>query len=213
MRSSKFQPITFLVALCPNPLVLISRLPVEMFGKRPLGERVSRSSFYRMGGPCSLGNRLVLALILGSLAAGCGTRGRESEPVRTAAGKQGEPFSDHSASRSVRLALLRPSADTDMAALEGVLTVDGPCLYITGPGGLGSRTMPAFSLSNVRWDGATQSLVIGSRRIASGHRVRLTGGSPPTLDGLDWVQQPPPSCDKSDLFMTGAIEALLDTEK
>jgi hypothetical protein len=42
---------------------------------------------------------------------------------------------------------------------------------------------------------------------ASGERVVLGGGHPPTRGGLRWVQRPDPSCDASDLFVAGSIEA------
>ncbi len=161
-----------------------------------------------MAGHFFLARHLGFALALASLTAGCGARGGESTPVHNATGERGGGVSESPEPNGVRLALLRPSADMNMAALEGVLIVDGPCLYVTGTGGSGGRTMPAFTITGARWDVSTQALVVAGVRITNGQRVRLTGGSPPTSGGLDWVQQPAPSCDKSDLFITGAIEPM-----
>ena len=110
------------------------------------------------------------------------------------------------AAGGIRLALLQPSPDTDMAALEGVLHVEGPCLYIVGNDRIRSRTLPAFSFSDVRWDSGTQSLHARGAAFANGQRVLLTGSKPADPARLRWAQRPDPSCDASDLYVVGAID-------
>jgi len=105
----------------------------------------------------------------------------------------------------VRLALLPPGGDTDMAGLEGVLRPDGPCLYVIRNDPPGSRTLPAFALSDVRWDAETETLRAGGTVIAKGQRILLTGGEPHNPAALQWIQRPDPSCDASDLFVAGMI--------
>lgn len=94
-----------------------------------------------------------------------------------------------------------------LAALEGFLHAEGPCLYIVGTDKTRSRTLPAFHMADVRWDPATETLRVGSTAYSNGQRVVLGGGHPTVRDGLEWVQRPDPSCDASDLFVAGSIEA------
>jgi hypothetical protein len=107
----------------------------------------------------------------------------------------------------VRLALLQPSGDMLMAALEGVLHAEGPCLYIVGDDKARSRTLPAFHIAGISWDEATRTLRAHGKTFALGQRVVLGGGETPNPAALAWVQRPDPSCDSSDLFMTGSIDA------
>jgi hypothetical protein len=93
-----------------------------------------------------------------------------------------------------------------MAALEGHLHAEGPCLYIVGNDKAKSRTLPAFHIAAIRWDQDTRTLRVRDSVFALGQRVVLTGGEAANLSGLPWVQRPDPSCDSSDLFMTGWIE-------
>jgi hypothetical protein len=94
----------------------------------------------------------------------------------------------------------------DMAALEGFLHSEGPCLYIVGNDKTKNRTLPAFSLSGVRWDETTQTLRVGDAAFAQGQRVVLGGGEPANPAALNWVQRPDPACDASDLFVVGTID-------
>jgi hypothetical protein len=107
----------------------------------------------------------------------------------------------------VRLVLLEPSSDMLLAALEGVLHTEGPCLYIVGDNKREGRSLPAFHIPDIRWDPGTQTLRVGSVVYSNGQRVVLGGGYPPTLNGLKRVQRRDPSCDASQLFVTGSIEA------
>lgn len=106
----------------------------------------------------------------------------------------------------MRLALLQPSGDTLMAALEGVLHAEGRCLYIVGDDPERNRTLPAFHIAGMRWDEASRTLRVRDKSFALGERVVLGGGHVPNHPALDWVQRPDPSCDASHLFMAGTID-------
>jgi hypothetical protein len=105
------------------------------------------------------------------------------------------------------LALLHASADTDLAALEGVLHVEGRCLYIVGNDKTKNKTLPAFALEGVRWDSRTKTLQVRDTAFAPGERIILGGGEPANPASLSWVQRPDPSCDSSDLFVVGTIDS------
>jgi hypothetical protein len=127
-------------------------------------------------------------------------------PVAGCDGLQERAAPSPEESTGVRLALLRPSGDTLMAALEGVLHADGRCLYIVGDDKAQSRTLPAFHIAGMSWDEASRTLRVRGKTFALGQRVVLGGGEASNPAALDWVQRPDPSCDSSDLFMTGTIE-------
>jgi hypothetical protein len=110
------------------------------------------------------------------------------------------------AETGVRLALLPPSGDTDMAALEGALHADGRCLYIVGNDKTKNRTLPAFALEGVRWDEDSRTLRVRDSEFTLGQRVLLGGGEPANPAALRWVQRPDPSCDASDLFVVGTVD-------
>lgn len=143
----------------------------------------------------------VLSLIL-LLAAACDRPPHESPPS-PGAPPQARLDGDGA---GVRLALLQPGNDMLMAALEGVLHADGRCLYIVGKDPKRNRTLPAFHIAGMRWDEATRTLRVRDKSFALGQRVVLGGGHVPNHPALDWVQPPDPSCDSSDLFMTGTID-------
>lgn len=129
------------------------------------------------------------------LAAACERPQEESAPTPEAPPPTG-----------VSLALLRPSNDMLLAALEGVLQVEGRCLYIAGDDHRRSRTLPAFHIADISWDEPTRTLRVRGKTFALGQRVVLGGGEPANPATLDWVQRPDPSCDSSDLFMAGTID-------
>ena len=106
----------------------------------------------------------------------------------------------------VRLALLEPSADSDAAALEGVLQVEGRCLYVVQPGGAGARTMPAFLIAGARWDAERNLLLAHGKSFAPAQRVSLGGSMASDRSLLRWVQPPDPSCDTASIFVTGSID-------
>ncbi len=137
-----------------------------------------------------------MALVLALLpVAGCDRAQEQAVPRPEAASPTG-----------VRLALLRPSGDTLMAALEGVLHAEGSCLYVVGDDRARSRTLPAFHIAGMSWDEPTRTLRVRGKTFALGERVVLGGGEAANPAALDWAQRPDPSCDSSDLFMTGTIE-------
>lgn len=148
---------------------------------------------------------MALALCL-LLVAACDRQQDRSAPLPPNAIPDAASSGEPAAAGGVRLALLQPSADTDMAALEGFLHSEGPCLYIVGNDKSRGRTLPAFSLVGVRWDAGTQTLRVGDAIFAQGQRVVLGGGKPANPGALKWVQRPDSSCDASDLFVVGTID-------
>ncbi len=93
-----------------------------------------------------------------------------------------------------------------LAALEGVLHVEGRCLYVVGADRRRSRTLPAFHIDDISWDAAARALRVRGQAFAPGDRVLLTGGEAPGSAALRWVRRPHPSCDSSNLFIAGAID-------
>jgi hypothetical protein len=140
------------------------------------------------------------------LVAACDRQQDGSAPLQPKAAPQGTPKEGSAREIGVRLALLQPSANTDLAALEGSLHAEGRCLYIVGSDKTKNRTLPAFALADVRWDERTQSLRVGNRNFAQDQRVVLGGGEPSNHSALKWLQRPDPSCDSSDLFVVGTID-------
>ena len=148
-------------------------------------------------------------LLAFTLTSGCERQGRMDGPQSAAATDTAPDASlkwDAAEQTGVRLALLEPSANMLMASLEGTLRVEGRCLYIVGTDGAKHRTLPAFHIDSIRWDAATRTLRTASAVIAEGQRVFLGGGEVPSRSTLKWVQPPDPSCDASNLFVTGTIE-------
>jgi hypothetical protein len=150
---------------------------------------------------------LVAALLGTLLVAGCG-------PARETAGRREEApaggataTAQSTTGNGVRLPLLTPSNDTDLAGLEGVLEVEGRCLYLTQPGRSQARTLLAFTIPGVRWDEARDRLVAYGKSFAPGQRVLLGGSGTMNPDVHRWTQPPDPSCDTRAVAVVGAIDA------
>lgn len=155
-------------------------------------------------------NLSLSCVLLGTLLLfGCGPR---SERSNAAAQKRGGAINSAEArtSKSVRLALLEPSTASDAAALEGFLLVEGRCLYLTGRGGLGAKTILAFLIPGAKWDAEKSLLLAHGKAFSSGQRVMLGGSTATNPALLTWVQKPDPSCDSSDVYVTGTIDLLPD---
>ncbi len=105
----------------------------------------------------------------------------------------------------VRLALLTPSRDFDLAAMEGVLRVEGPCVYVGGKEGRGGSLL-AFGMPEVRWDGAARRLHVYDRSFAPGDLVVVGGSHAHDPARLPWRQRPDPSCDTSQVWVTGTMD-------
>ena len=147
-------------------------------------------------------------MCLALIAGGCNGRPEGNDPAAVKVAD--ERASSDKGGGGVRLALLEPSDDMFLAALEGILHAEGECLYIVGTDKKRSRTLPAFHIADIGWDSGARTLKVNGRVFAQGDRVLLTGGRPPTTAGFRWVQRPDPSCDASDIFVTGAIEPARD---
>jgi hypothetical protein len=150
---------------------------------------------------------LFFALAGALVLAGCG-------PARETGGRgeQGPAGDATTTARStngngVLLPLLTPSHDTDLAGLEGVLQVEGRCLYLAQPGRSQARTLLAFTIPGISWDGERNVLVAHGKTFAPGQPVLLSGSGTMNPDVHRWVQPPDPSCETKGVAVIGAIEA------
>ena len=149
---------------------------------------------------------LLVALAGALLLAGCGPAREtgkrfEEEPA------DGAAATAQSTNRNgVRLPLLTPSNDTDSAGLEGVLQVEGRCLYLTQPDRSGARTLLAFTIPGISWDEERNVLVAYGKSFTPGQRVLLSGSGTMNPAIHRWVQPPDPSCDTGAIAVIGAIE-------
>ena len=151
-----------------------------------------------------------MAALLGTLPVfGCGSEPRTAAPPADERPGSGNQL-DGAEAETVRLALLEPSEDSDAAGLDGYLHVEGRCLYVTGPGGSGARTLPAFTIAGARWDAERGQLLAHGKSFHVGQRVTRGGSSATNPDMLRWVQAPDPTCDSRSIFVTGMIDAALE---
>jgi hypothetical protein len=113
----------------------------------------------------------------------------------------------------VRLARLPESREGDLAALEGTLRADGPCLYLEAAGS--DRYLIAFTIPGVRWDADRRVLVVpsespgpGAATYPTGERVILGGSeaSAATLEDL-WVDRPDVACDVARIWVAHVISS------
>lgn len=85
----------------------------------------------------------------------------------------------------------------DDARAEGVIAIEGDCLYLGGQ-------MIAFPAKRVRWDAGRAAVVIEGRTYRDGDWAAFGGGESGRLvEGFDWVSPPAPSCDASRVWMAG----------
>lgn len=138
------------------------------------------------------------------LLAACGPASRPDAP----AAEQPVAEKAQPADRDgVRLALLEPSNDTDLAGLEGVLEAEGRCLYLAQPGASAGRTLLAFTIPGISWDPQRHALVAYGKTFAPGQRVLLGGSGTMNPKVHRWTQPPDPSCDTKAVAVVGTIEA------
>ena len=132
-------------------------------------------------------------LILGLGLGGCES---STQPASPSAAQQQD-------NGGVRLALLQPSGASNAAEVAGNLHVEGACLYISqGPG---RKTLPAFTIPDIRWDSHQNALLVGQSRYRAGERVLLSGAPPFEGQKLDWMQPPDASCDVSSIVIVGSV--------
>jgi hypothetical protein len=158
--------------------------------------------------------RLIPLAVL--LATACsGPTVREQSPATStrqegAAGESVEGGTATGTSTEVRLARLPDSRLGDAAAAEGVLRVEGTCLYLEAAGSI--RYLIASTIPGARWDAAGEALVVPSEGGAEaatyspGERVNLGGSEAraATLSGK-WVEPPGAACDTSRIWVTNSI--------
>ena len=140
------------------------------------------------------------------LLAGCGGGDAGRPPAPQEKRSELAPTAGEADGAGVRLALLQPSGEMLMAAREGVLHVEGPCLYVIGTDSSRSRTLPLFHIADIRWDPSARVLKVGNAAFSPGERIVLTGGETANAEALPWVQRPDPACETSNLFIAGMIE-------
>jgi hypothetical protein len=100
---------------------------------------------------------------------------------------------------------VKPSAEGDAAALEGVLEVAEQCIYINAGG---ARTLIASAVEGARWDSAEGTLRIGDLRLRPGARIFLGGSFAPLANlGGRWVDAPPQGCATSRVWIASTIRA------
>jgi hypothetical protein len=143
-------------------------------------------------------------ILLGLCGCGSAPQGGDAAP---AGGDRSAVAAAEKDQHGVRLALLEPSEDSDAAALEGELWVEGKCLYLTQKGSSGG-TLLAFLIRDARWDAQRQRLVAHGRSFAPGQRVRLGGSSATNRALLKWRQAPDPSCDARGIMVVGSVDPL-----
>jgi hypothetical protein len=149
------------------------------------------------------------------LAAACsGPAVREQSPAASTRqeGAAGESVAGGTASTSteVRLARLPDSRLGDAAVAEGMLRVEGTCLYLEAAGP--TRYLIASTIPGARWDTAGKALVVPSEGGAEaatyrpGEKVNLGGSEAraATLSGK-WVEPPGAVCDTSRIWVTNSI--------
>ncbi|WP_265522884.1 hypothetical protein [Oerskovia flava] len=118
----------------------------------------------------ALAPAVLLAVGVGAVAAGC---------VGPWGGDRGGVTVDE-------VALWGPSVGAgDAALIEGRLTVDGGCVYITD--GSGVRWLPVFNEDRVAWDGET--LRTGDGAFVAGDAISIAGGVLRERVAQDW--EPP----------------------
>lgn len=158
--------------------------------------------------------RLILLAVV--LAAACsGPVVREQSPAASTRqeGAAGESVAGGTAmgtSTEVKLARLPDSRLGDAASAEGVLRVEGTCLYLEAAGH--TRYLIASTIPGARWDAAGKALVVPSEGGAEdatyrpGERVNL-GGSETRAAALSgkWVEPPGAVCDTSRIWVTNSI--------
>jgi hypothetical protein len=138
------------------------------------------------------------------LACGCTPAGdRERNEAASVSGNRAQQESYDDDAGPVRLALLPPSREGDAAAAQGVLEVDGPCLYLRSADG--SRFLLALMTFDTRWE--DERLKIGDRSYAPGERVTVGGSEAAgAIADLAWVQPPDPSCDIARIWITVSVD-------
>lgn len=141
----------------------------------------------------------LLAMLLLSACGSASEREHSRQEERTSGGHE------LPADQEVRLALLRPGPIHTDLGLEGVLQVEGRCLYVAQPDSSAGRSLLVFPFP-ASWDAQRNLLLVGKKSFAPGQWVSL-GRVAGDVDRRDWLQAPDPSCDSSSIFVTGSIEA------
>jgi len=119
-------------------------------------------------------------------------------PVRLKVYDEIPPFGTQPAQASAADPIARslPADAFNAAATEGMLVREGNCLYLEYGG---SRALLSFPYQS-EWDGATNTVVIGNRRVAVGDSFSGGGSGADASERnvpLRWGTAPAPACDTS----------------
>lgn len=144
-----------------------------------------------------------IALLGAALCAGCDP----GAPEESNASSPGTNDVAAHAAAGVLVPLLEQNGMADAVLTEGVLHVDGPCLYVTNDSGARERIMPAFTVP-VSWDARENVLVAGENRMKPGEQVWLSGGRAASLRATAWLQAPHPFCDASNIYVSNDISPI-----
>lgn len=90
----------------------------------------------------------------------------------------------------------------DGALLEGVLAVEGPCVYIRSDVS-GELVLPLFPEATTAWDRDRQLLTFEGEEYAVGDAIAVGGGTRDLSDGFgsyDFATAPDPECRLEDAF-------------
>jgi hypothetical protein len=103
-----------------------------------------------------------------------------------------------------------PSSPGRLAATEGVLVVEGPCVALESPNG--ESSMLIWPVPATTWDEAGQTIRVRSAEARLGDWVQLTGSfvTPPT-DPAQYGTPPNPACIRELAFLVTAIDSARST--
>jgi hypothetical protein len=104
---------------------------------------------------------------------------------------------------------IHASSSVHMAAIRGVLVVDGECLFLTGDGS--TRVGIAWPAGS-SWSVAAQAVVVNGVSSRVGETVLLSGGaydpSPEDIEITPWIAAPVPECLGDKFWLAGSIATL-----
>ncbi len=103
------------------------------------------------------------------------------------------------------LALYRGEPNGDDALVEGLLTLEDGCLYVTSRNPTGPRkALLVFSEKGTSWDESKQAVVRkGGRSLVVGTNVAVGGSEAANLDVFEWAVRAAVSCDTSIGWVAG----------
>lgn len=104
-----------------------------------------------------------------------------------------------------RLATLPTSKAGDAAAMPGIISIDGPCIYAKAA--TQKQYLIASTNPEIHWDTIQQALILSNARVVKPGGKILLGGSAYTgkRDNIKWLIAPGYTCDTSHVWITNFI--------